>query len=629
MTNLRDSSSTRSKTIQKKKITGNKGVKTKVKKNSAVKKKKSRPTIVKSKKTAKPLQQAKKASKGKKKNRSTRSNPNRVRVIPMGGVEEVGRNMIIVEVGDDIIISDMGFEFTSDDAAPGVDYIIPNTRYLEARQDKIKAVFITHGHLDHVGGIPYIMERIGYPPLYTRRLTAMLIAKRQAEFPGKKKLDIRILDENDRKKIGKTYVTTFPVTHSIPESIGLSVETPQGDIVISGDLKLDHHDGVPTIEEDRRFTKIGERDNLFFIADSTNAERTGFSITEREVQENVANIIRNSSDRVIVGTFASQVSRIIKIIAVALETKRKVVLEGRSIINNVELASKSGLVNLPKGLIIDAVDAKNFLPNRVLVIATGAQGEEFAALRRMATDRHRGIKLGKNDTVVFSSSVIPGNERSVQSLKDLLHHSNVKLVTYRTSDVHSTGHGNAGELVWINQKVGAKYFMPGYGFRTMTHAHAAAVIDSGFPKNNVLLGENGTVIDFVDGKMRVQREKVPSEMMVVDGSSVGEPDKTVMRDRMTLGEHGIVIVTIGVAGRSAKLLKPPLVTAKGVLAAEEVGAITRKISRMAQLNYEKAKLGSGEDKFVRAKATIAERIRNFIEKEIKKEPLIEVVIQEV
>ena len=588
--------------------------------------KKPRPKIVK-KQVAKSAHRGAKVSK-KKKSR-IKSTPDRVRVIPLGGVEEVGRNMIVVEVGDDIIISDVGFEFTGDDAAPGVDYVIPNTRYLEARQEKIKGVFITHGHLDHVGGMPWIMERIGNPPVYTRPLTAMLINKRQAEFPHKPKLDVRLLDEFSRTKVGDTYVDTFPVTHSIPESFGLKIETPQGNIVISGDLKLDHFDGVPTEEEEKRFGILEKQDNLFFIADSTNAERDGFSITEREVQENIADIIRASSDRLIIGTFASQLSRIIKILTVAAECKRKVVLEGRSIVNNVEIAGKTGLVNLPKGLIIDAADAKNFLPNRVLIIATGAQGEEFAALRRMATDRHREIKLGKNDTILFSSSVIPGNERAVQSLRDLLYHSDVKILTYRSSDVHSTGHGNAGELVWINQKVGAKYFMPGYGFRSMTQAHAKAVIAAGFPEQNVLLGENGTVIDFVDGQMKVRQEKVASEMMVVDGSSVGERDMTVMRDRMNLQAAGIVMVFLSVSGKGARVLKPPMVVAKGFIGAEDMEPMSRKVSRMAQNVFEKAKLGRGAERFDKAKESIRNRVTQLLEKETQKEPVVEIVVQEV
>ena len=558
-----------------------------------------------------------------------KSNPDRVRVIPLGGVEEVGRNMIVIEVGHDIIISDMGFEFTSDQSVPGIDYILPNTSYLEARKKRIRGVIITHGHLDHIGGIPFIMDRIGNPPIYTRRLTAKLIAKRQTEFPGKPDLNIRVIQETDRFKLGDTWVDTFPVTHSIPESIGIKIETPQGNIVISGDLKLDHRDGIPSEEEEETFGRLGEQDNLLFIADSTNAERGGFSITEREVQENLANIVKQAEGRLIIGTFASQLSRIISILEAAREMKKRVVLEGRSICNNIDIAYETGLFQMPKSLIIDSSEISKYPEEDIVIIATGAQGEEYAALRRIAEGKHRDIKLTRRDKVVLSSSVIPGNERAVQTLKDLLYHSELEIVTYRTSDVHSTGHGNAGELLWINKKVNPKFFMPGYGFRSMTFAHAEAVIAGGFPRDRVCLAENGLVVDFVDGMMQVQKEKVNAEMMVVDGASIGGLASHVLRERTALAQGGILVVNLLVHKKKHNLLLTPSFSAVGFIDLEEAKPILHHLRRMVSHLWNPKHVSQGAKKYDQLKDHIYDRLMGYVAKETNKKPVIELIINEL
>jgi len=246
-----------------------------------------------------------------------------IRIVPLGGVEEVGRNMTVVETKDDLFVIDAGFQFVSEGDAPGIDYVLPNTTYLEERKDKIRALIITHGHLDHIGGIPFIIDRIGNPPLYTRELTSIMIKKRQEEFPHLPKLDIHIVEPHERMKIGSTYVATFPVTHSIPDSMGIKFETKFGNVLLTGDLKLDHVDGTPTAEEEKNFSGLGKENNLFFIADSTNAEKGGFSLPEKQVHKNLEEILHNVKGRLIVGTFASQFERMIKIIEAAERTNKK------------------------------------------------------------------------------------------------------------------------------------------------------------------------------------------------------------------------------------------------------------------------------------------------------------------
>ncbi len=492
--------------------------------------------------------------------------PTSVRIIPLGGVEEVGRNMIAVEVGatGDIIVFDAGFQFVSEEASPGVDYILPNTKYLEKNASRVKGVVITHGHLDHIGGIPFILPRFGTPPIYTQMLTSVMIQRRQEEYPDVPKSEMVIVEVGQTVTIGSTKVKFFPVTHSIPDSMGASIETPQGNVVISGDLKLDHNDSIPSAREVKTWGDLGKDKNIFFIADSTNAEKDGFSIPEIRVIQTLEDIIKTVSGRLIIGTFASQFERMIHIMEAAEKHGKKIVTEGRSIKNNLEIAEKTGLLKISKDTIIPAQDISNYPPDKIVILSTGAQGEEFAALMRIATHQHKYITLNERDTIVLSSSVIPGNEIAVQKLKDNLYRHGVTLIHYRSSDVHSTGHGNTGELVWMNQQVHPTFFMPGYGYRSMTTCHAKAVEQSGFPRENIIIADNGTVIDIEDGvRMNVHKQKVPSAQMVVDGFTIGDIQEVVIRDRQSLAKDGMFVIIASVNLKTGKLRKSPDIISRG------------------------------------------------------------------
>lgn len=489
---------------------------------------------------------------------------NVVRIVPLGGVEEVGRNMVAVDANGDILVMDAGFHFKNEDDAPGVDYTLPNTKYLEQNADRVKGVIITHGHLDHIGGIPFLLPRFGNPPIYTRRATSIMIQRRQEEFPDVPKLEIIEVDVDTELTINNTKVKFFPVTHSIPDSMGVSIRTKYGNVVLSGDLKLEHVDGEPVEREQKTWGAISKEENLFFIADSTNAERDGFSIPESRVLITLEEIIKSVGSRLIIGTFASQFERVIHIIQYAEKYGKKVVTEGRSIKTNIEIAQKAGLLTVAKGTMIQAQEMSDYAPDKIIVLATGAQGEEFAALMRIATKQHKYITFNERDTVVLSSSVIPGNEISVQKLKDNLYRNNVTIIHYRSSDVHSTGHGNTGELVWINQKVHAKFFMPGYGYRSMTASHAKAVEQAGFPKENIFLGDNGNVIDITDGTtLTVHKQKVPSAPLVVDGFMIGDMQEVVVRDRQSLAKDGMFVIIASVNLKTGKLRKSPDIISRG------------------------------------------------------------------
>jgi len=548
---------------------------------------------------------------------------NAVRVIPLGGVEEVGKNMFVVETPDDIIVSDVGFQFISDEESPGIDYILPNTRYLEDRKEKVRAIVITHGHLDHIGGLPYILERLNNPPVYCTEVTGLLIKKRQEEFPHLPKPDIKIVDRISKATLGKTVVRFFPVTHSISDSCGIIIETKYGNIVISGDLKLDHEDGTPTKREQKVWAGVGKGNNILLYADSTNAERTGFSIPESVVHTTLEEIIRSVKGRLIIGTFASQFERLIHIIGVCETLNKKIVAEGRSIKTNIEIAKLAKRLEVRPDTFITAEQIEEYPAERVVILATGAQGEEFAALMRIATNKHRSIVLNDRDTVVLSSSIIPGNEISVQRLKDNMYRHGVRIIHYRASDVHSTGHGNSGELVWIREQVKPKFFMPGYGYHSMLRCHAQANIDAGFPKENVIIPDNGTIVDIIEGKeMKILDVKAPHSIMMVDGLSVGDVQEVVIRDRKTLAQDGMFVIIATVNARTGELRKSPDIISRGFVYLRE----SQDLLGEARVIVKKAIADTTKDtnpiNFEYVKQNIAEQVERFLLQKTNKRPIV-------
>ncbi len=547
-----------------------------------------------------------------------------VRVIPVGGVEEVGKNMTIVETKDDIIIFDAGFQFVSDENdAPGINYILPNTQYLEENKHKIRGLVITHGHLDHIGGIPFLIDRIGNPPIYTRYLTSLMVLKRQEEFPHLPKVNMQVVEPWQRIKLGNTYIKTFPVTHSIPDSMGVSVETKHGNIVISGDLKLEHEDGTPSEKEQDTWGRLGKDQNILFIGDSTNAEKDGFSIPESRVHTNIEEIITNVSGRLIIGTFASQFARMTHILEVCERLGKKVVTEGRSIKNNLEIAEKAGMLKIKKGTIIPVQEIDNYPSDRIVLICTGAQGEEFAALMRIATKKHKFVALNERDTVMLSSSVIPGNELSVQKLKDNIYRRGAHIIHYRASDVHSTGHGNSGELVWIRSQVNPRYFMPAYGYHSMLRCHAYANIDAGFPKENVIIADNGWVIDIKNGtELSAGKTKIPAENMLVDGFSVGTRQEVVIRDRQSLANDGIFVVIAVVNQKTGKLRKSPDIISRGFVYLRESQQLLQEARILIKKTIEQETEGMNPLNLDYVKDELTEVLSAFLLQKTNKTPMV-------
>lgn len=553
-----------------------------------------------------------------------------VRIIPLGGVEEVGRNMTAVEYGDDIIVIDMGFQFKDDDT-PGVDYILPNTKYLEDRKDKIRGVIITHGHLDHIGGIPYIMDRIGNPPIYTRLLTSILINKRQEEFPHVPKLDLKIVEKEETLTLGKLKVEFFTVTHTIPDAMGVMIHTPYGAVVTPGDVKLDHFDGVPTDAEVKEYDKFKDKNVLVLLLESTNVDNPGFSTPERVVHENLEEIIKNIKGRLVIGTFASLLERVIKIIEIAEKYGKKIVIEGRSMKSNVEIVRHIGMLKVKPDTIISSEDMVNYPPDRIVVLATGAQGDEFAALMRMSNKTHKYFKITPRDTILLSSSIIPGNEKAVQKLKDNLSRQGAKIIHYRSSDVyvHSSGHGNRGELEWLHRKINPKFFMPLHGSHYMLRMHEDLVKSIiGMPPENVIVPDNGAILEVQnEGKNFVRlKENAPDSLMIVDGFSIGNVQEMVIRDRKMLAQDGIFVVVVSVNTKTGKLKKSPDIISRGTVYLRESQELLNGARMVIKKSVESTTQGMNPINFDFVKATLADDIGRFLFQKTAKKPIVIPVI---
>ena len=550
-----------------------------------------------------------------------------LRIVPLGGVEEIGKNMTVVEFGNDIIVIDAGIQFTDDDT-PGVDYILPNIKYLEERKDRIRALVITHGHLDHIGGIPYLITRLGNPPIYTREFGALLIKKRQAEFPQLPPLDIRIVEASDKSiPLSPNFkVRFFGLTHSIPDSTGIIIETPYGDIVNTGDVRVENENGVPVEKEVEQYKIFKDRNVILFTMDSTGIDKPGFSPSEASILKNIDAIVAAAPGRIILATFASQVERIVEFLNSARRYGKKVIIEGRSMKTNVEIIKHLNLVDVSH--IVPIEDIEKYPPNKIMMIATGAQGEEFAALMRMSNKTHKFVRLQRSDTIVLSSSVIPGNDRAVEKLKDNLFRHDAKIITYLDSDVHTSGHGKRGELEWVHKQIPYKYFMPVHGshFRLKMHAELAAQL--GTPRENIIVPDNGSIIEIQDKGNRFVKlpEKAPSDDMVVEGLNIGDISEVVIRDRKMLAEDGIFVIIALINTRTGRLKKSPDIIARGFVYLRESQELLSEARNIIKHSIEGTTVGMNPINFDYAKNAVTEDISRFLFQRTAKKPIVIPVI---
>ncbi len=567
---------------------------------------------------------------GRAKNRQV--NNNKVRVMVLGGLEEVGRNMTLIEYNEEIIIIDMGLQFPEEDM-PGIDYIIPNIDYLKGRESWIRGVIITHGHMDHIGAIPHIIGKIGNPPIFTGKLTAGLIKKRCEEFRACPRLHISEINENSHLRLGKNFQIDFMrQNHSIPDSFGIIVKTDLGSIIHTGDFKIDFSPVNDEPADLNRIALLGGQGVLLLMADSTDSTHPGYQISESAIGDEINKIFEKATGRMIIGTFASQLSRIQKIFDLASKHGRRVNLQGRSMQNNVDIAHKIGYLKFNPRLLLADNELKKIPDKKVLVLGTGAQGENNAFLVRVVNGDHRAVKIKPGDTVIFSSSVIPGNERSIQHLKDMVVRQGARVIHYQMMDVHAGGHAKQEDLKLMMRLLKPKYFMPIEGNHYMLQMHADLAEQVGIPKENIFVADNGQVVEFSkkgrETKGVLTKEKAPSDYVMVDGLGVGDVSNIVLRDRRVMAEDGMIVVIATIDTKTGSTIGNPDIISRGFVYMKENRALIEKTRMKVKhlVNKQDKKTGIDDD-YIKNK--IRNEIGQFLFSQTKRRPMVLPVIIKV
>ncbi len=488
----------------------------------------------------------------------------RLRVITLGGLEEVGKNSIAFEYGDSAIIIDMGLQFP-DENMHGIDYAVADYNYFRGKEKNIKGVIITHGHLDHIGGVPHVMPRLGLQiPMYCTPFTGALIQKRQEE--SKQHLNIQVIKPQDTIKIGPFTIDFFRVNHSIPDAVGVVIGTPVGNFVHTGDWKIDLNPVNDEVFDFAKVTRIAERGVVAAFCDSTNAYQDGSQKSESSIKDPLDNIFFKAKQRIIVGTFASNLSRVQQLIGLSEQYGRKVVLLGRTMTNNVLIARNLKYMKVAPHTLITVQEANKLRPDQVTIILTGAQGEKNAALMRAALGEHRFLQIQKGDTVVFSSSIIPGNEQSVGQLMDRLYRLGAKAINYTMMEVHTGGHAKAQDTQILLRILKPKYFVPIEGNHYLLCKHAEIAARVGFTEQTTIIPDNGTVIDFdAQGNAHRLKEKAPHNLIAIDGLGMGDVSESVIAERHEMSENGIFVINVILSKQKGELIGQPEITSKGFI----------------------------------------------------------------
>ncbi|KPJ85570.1 hypothetical protein AMJ57_02610 [Parcubacteria bacterium SG8_24] len=551
-----------------------------------------------------------------------------MRVYALGGLEEIGRNCTVFECGNDIVIIDIGLMFP-EEGMPGIDYIIPNISSLKGKQKNIRGIIITHGHMDHVGGIPLVIDQLGYPVIYTAPLTAGIIRKRQEEFGNVKKLRIQNVDANSKIQLGKHFrFEPFHVNHNISDAFGSALHTPYGTIIYTGDFKFDF---TPVNDDPADLTHVaqfGAKGVLAMMSDSTNAESPGHQISEKQVGQELERIFRVAKGRIIVGTFSSLLTRVQQLITLAEKYGRKIRIEGRSMHTNVELAHSMGYMHIKQGTLIEDDALKGMPDDKVVIVCTGAQGEKNAALMRIANNEHRHVSIKQGDSIIFSSSVIPGNERTVQSLKDTLVRQGAKVFHYQNLDVHAGGHAKQEDLKLMIRLIQPKYFIPIHGNRFLLEAHATLAEDVGIPHRNIFVADNGQIMEFDNQGAKLTKDYVNTDYVMVDGLGVGDVSQVVLRDRVMLAEDGIFVVIATIDQKTGALVGSPDIISRGFVYMKENKELIEKArSRVREILKDTDSRSPAFEDHLKNK--IRNEIGSFLFKATKRRPMVLPVIIEV
>jgi len=569
-----------------------------------------------------------------------------LRIIPLGGQEEVGRNMTVFELGSDIVILDIGIQFPEEDM-PGIDYIIPNISYLKGKEKNIRGVIFSHGHLDHIGAAPILLPKLGYPKIIGRDLTLALIKKRMADYElnsaeNLKTIHVKSVDE--RINLGKFRIGFFNVEHSIMDAVGIIINTPQGTIVHPGDWMMDKNpiDQKPITYN--HLSKLpGPKILMLESLGSTDTQPT--HVSEKEMYANLEKLISEAAGKVIVGTFSSQIRRIAHIIAYAKRIGKKVALDGYSMKSNIDIAKELGYIKVGKEALIHINDIHKYPENKLVIICTGAQGEGNAVLSRIISDEHKFIKIRKNDTIIFSSSVIPGNERTIQRLKDNLYRKCDNVIHSDIMDVHTSGHSNAADIKEIIKQIRPDFFLPVYANHYFLKEAAKLAVEAGVSEEKIFVLDNGSILEFYNGNAsvgeedrsssspfaaaRVLNKKVETGYVFVDGLGIGDVGEVVLRDRHVLSRDGMFVIVAVVDRQTGKVKGSPDIISRGFVYLKESKQLLKETRKKVIEIVDKAAGTGGAVNWSYIKDEIRNKIGGFFYTKTQRRPMILPVVIEV
>lgn len=502
-----------------------------------------------------------------------------LRVYGLGGYEEVGRNCTVFEYEDTIVIVDLGLQFPEEDM-PGIDYIIPNIASLKGKERNIKGVIITHGHYDHIGGIPHLIPKLGNPPVFGTALTLGIIKRRQDDF-GNRPLNLQTITRNSRLRLGHFTIEVIGISHNIPDSIAVVLHTPVGTMIHTGDFKIDPTETGANEPEVAKIKSYGARGVTGLFMDSTNASKPGRQLTEQQIEGNLEQIVRDAKGRLIVGTFASLISRLAQIVRLAEKYGKKVIVEGYSMRMNLEIAKNLGYIKFKESTVIPVQQQHQYPPHKIVILCTGAQGEDNAVLMRIANREHRFLRVQRGDTVLFSSSVVPGNERSVQRLTDGLFKEGADVINYQMMDVHAGGHAMQEDLKDMLRLIRPKYLVPVEGNYSFRKIHEKIASEAGFNPKNIFVPANGQILEFTKQGARSTNDLVNTDYVFVDGLGVGDVGHVVLRDRRQMADDGMVVV-IAAVDRAGKLVGTPDVITRGFVHVKDNFRLIDEIKQRAK-----------------------------------------------
>lgn len=546
-------------------------------------------------------------------------------------MEEVGRNMTVLEYADNILIIDMGLQFPEEDM-PGIDYIIPNVDYLKGKERNIVGVIITHAHYDHIGAIPHLMPKLGNPPLFGTDLTVAIVKKRQEEYKDvSSKLELNQITKDSVINLGIFKVEFFGVSHNIPGAVGVAVHTPEGIVIHTGDFKIDERSGIAGTTELDKLENWGKQNPLILLSDSTNSRETGKQLSEVDVSTELDEIVRNAKGRLIFGTFASLLGRLNEIIQIAAKHQKKLIIEGRSMKINIDIARELGYINVPKGVVIPVEEMNRYPRNEIMILATGAQGEDRAVLMRIANHEHPHIEAEKGDTFVFSSSVIPGNERTVQRLVDKLYREGVEVINYRMMDIHAGGHAKQEDLRKLIEIVKPRFLMPIEGNHSFLCIHGKLAKSMGLTDEQIIIADNGQIVECTGGVCHKTKERASSEYVFVDGLGVGDIGDVVLRDRQMMAKDGMFVVIATFDSYARKVKGNPDIISRGFIYMRESKELLMEVRKLVRRIVESSAgdRGRGDINWAYIKDNIREEVGAFLYKKTHRHPMVLPVVIEI